>query len=793
MKKELWNRGWVFWSDIDAERKSVDLPHDAMQTEKRIPELKDGTQSGFYPGGLYTYEKEFSVDEKTAGLRTILEFEGVYMKSSVYLNGELLGGRVYGYSDFFVDLTGKIRPGSNNVRVVADNTQCANSRWYSGSGIYRDVWMHTSGEEYIRPDGIKVTTKSIDPAVISVSVDAAAEKDSEIIVKVAKDGTVVASGKGNEMDLTIPDARLWSAETPELYEVTAEIIKKGKVIDSASETTGIRVLKWDAVRGFQVNGKTVNFRGGCVHHDHGCIGAAEYDAACERRIRIMKQAGFNAVRTAHNPTSRAMLRACDKLGMYVMNESFDTWAGLKSPYDYAMYFRKECERDLADMIRVSYNHPSVVMYSIGNEVYLKNVKFAIETSNKLASLCKKLDSSRPVLNAINPLMVIMGDDKDPEAPKNDKVDPRACGEASGLTGSALINVLLTNMDKMMKLFGNERKMRKINDVMKPLDIVGYNYGSYLYEAQHKDYPDRVLVGSETFPAAIYDNWNAVKSMPWLTGDFVWTAWDYLGECGAGMPHYGKMGTFTQPFPTISAGCANIDLTGEIQAQGYYAAVVYGEYDKPYIAVHPLNHSGEKAFMGRWRSTDALHSWDWDDYKGVTANVDVYSKASMVELIINGRSVGRRVPAKNIASFVLQYEPGELKAVQYDAAGRITGEDVIISAGTEKHLRIEPEKKELGSTGVDLLYLPIEIVDENGTRRIWSDTEVTVDIEGPATLEGIGSGDLCQRSLSPYTGKSIKTYQGRAIAVLRSTEEKGDIKVTITAPGMQAVSAVVTAC
>lgn len=785
MKKTLWNNGWTVYSDIDTTKKPVDLPHDAMREETRIPGLKDGTQTAFFPGGVYTYEKVLDISEEDAGKKTVLEFEGVYMKSSVYLNGERLGGRIYGYSDFFVDLTGKLKAGRNEVKVVADNSQCANSRWYSGSGIYRDVWLYTSGDARILPDGIKVTTLSLSPATVHVEIQSEHPADAEVNVRIEKDGKTIAEGKGADLELTIADAKLWSAETPELYDVVAEITKDGTVLDSEKDAFGVRMLAWDVRDGFQVNGKTVNLSGGCVHHDHGVIGAAEYDTACLRRVRIMKEAGFNAVRISHHPASKAMLRACDKLGMYVMNESFDTWFGLKSPYDYAMHFRKESDKDLADMIRVSYNHPSVVMYSIGNEVHLKEIDRAVEVTERLTTLCHKLDSTRPVLNAINPLMAIMGGDKDPEAPLNDKVDPRTEGEASGLTGSQLANVLLTQMDNLMKIFGNEGAMKKRNGVLAPLDIVGYNYATYLYAKQHKDYPDRVLIGSESFPKKVYENWQMVKEMPWVVGDFLWTGWDYLGECGCGMTHYGKAGSFIQPYPTISAGCGNIDLSGEITAQGYYSAIVYGEYDKPYLAVHPVPHYGEKVFTGRWSLTDAVHTWDWPGCEGKTASVDVYSAADSVELFVNGRSFGKKPVTECKASFDVPYLKGELKAVQYDAAGRETGTDILVSPGEGKKLSLIADKETFTADGQDLLFLTVEVTDENGIRKTAGNDKVTLAVDGPATLLGFGSASIIQDDARPYLSNETETFNGHALAVLRSTGDAGTVTVTASAPDAEA--------
>lgn len=781
MKKVLFNDAWTFSSDIDPTPHPVRLPHDAMQTEKRIPVLCNGSGTGYYPGGVYTYTKEILVSGEELDKTAILEFEGVYMNASVYLNDAQIGGCVYGYTDFYVNLTGKLREGRNELKVIADNSRFPNSRWYSGSGIYRDVVLHSAGKEYIKPDGVKISTISIRPAAIRVDVDAVRNSDTKILVSIKKDGQIVSSGEGETSTLNIPDAKLWSAETPELYQAEVLLMKDGEIADRAEEEFGIRSLACDAEKGFQVNGKTVKLRGGCVHHDHGVIGAAEYEEACLRRVRIMKEAGFNAVRISHHPASRAMLRACDRLGMYVMNESFDTWLGLKNPYDYAMYFKECCQDDLAAMIRVSFNHPSVVMYSIGNEVYLKDIQKATEITEALVHTCHTLDSSRPVINALNPLMVTMDNSKNPEQNRNAAVNPRAESEPSKLAGSQLANTLMTLLPFIMKSVGNEKAMRKRRAVLDPLDIVGFNYGRHLYSAQHKDYPKRVLCGSETFPSQIAQNWDAVEKMPWVIGDFLWTAWDYLGEAGVGTVGYGKAESFTQPYPCIQAGIGNIDLTGEINCQGHYTATVYGQRKKPYIAVHPMEHFGEKVFLGQWRTTDALHSWTWHGFDGKKAAVDVYANAAQVELFKDGVSLGKKAVKNCIASYKVTYCPGVLKAISYDANGRELGTDILRSAGEDIHMNVSPE-----NTGADLIYLPVELVDNNGIRQIRMDRELTVKVEGAAELIGLGSAAQKQDSLTPYTGDHTKSFEGRALAVLRRTGENGNIHVTVSADGVDSV-------
>lgn len=787
MQRILFNDNWYFCSDIDARQIRVRLPHDAMQTEKRIPGLKGGTGTGYYPGGIYTYVKTLDVSREDLEKTMILEFEGVYMKSSVYLNGEQVGGHIYGYTDFYVDLTGKLKEGPNEIRVIADNSQFANSRWYSGSGIYRDVVLHTAGAAYIKPDGIKVETLSIDPVRINIHSDTVKSENVSVRNTVYFSGNQVVQAEGEDLILAIPNARLWSAETPELYVLKVELLQNGQVLDTAWETFGIRSIDWSAERGFQVNGKTVNLRGGCIHHDNGFIGAAEFGVACERRVRIMKDAGFNAIRTAHNPTSRAMLRACDKLGMYVMNETFDTWLSLKSPYDYAMYFAEEWRKDVQAMIRVSYNHPSVVMYCIGNEIYFKNAEKTGKTTKEMVDFCHAQDPGRPVLNALNPSMVMMDDKRDPEQYRKEKPDPRAADTDDKMAGSRLVNFLVTIAPMLTKLVGTEKAMRKHNACMEPLDILGLNYGDHLYDAQHKDYPNRVLCGSETYPSQIGKNWAMVEAKPWVIGDFLWTAWDYLGETGIGTVSYSKQEPFSLPFPGIAAGCANIDLTGEITCQGVYTAIVYGQYNRPYIAVHPVNHAGEKVFVGRWRFTDAVHSWSWAGCDGRKAAVDVYSSDACVELFLNGTSLGRKAVKEKIARFEVAYCPGELKAVSYDAAGKETGIDILVSAGETEKLRVVPETQILAAGGADLLYLQIEITDDAGVRHVLKDREVSVTVEGAAELMGIGNAALNQVCLQPYVGNTINTYEGRALAILRSTADTGEVHITVTSEGLEPVA------
>ena len=791
MKKTLWNDNWTFWKDgAETKKTEVILPHDAMIFEKRIPNLKGGTASGFYPGGKYYYEKTFSADTDMVNGTVVLEFGGVYQKSTVYLNGAKVGGRIYGYSDFLVDLSGKLQEGENTLLVEADNSQYGNARWYTGSGIYKEVTLYTAGNCYIKPFGVKVTTKSIDPAVVSVTVDAVLEEGMTVLVEAFKNGVKVASEKGADCTLEIPDAKLWTAETPELYDLSVKLKKGNKVVDETAERFGIRTLSWNAKEGFLVNGASVKLRGGCVHEDNGPLGAVSLKKSEVRRMKKMKESGYNAVRYAHQPAGSAFLEACDEVGLYVMDETFDTWFNVKSTYDYGLYFEDEWKKDITDMVRVAYNHPSVIMYSIGNEIGLKNVEKTALYTNKMVACIRSLDTDRAITNSLNPAMTVLdagaalGAESDGDL-RNAPGDPAPTEKADKAQGSLLVNLLITALPAILKIAGNEKKMRQIDPVMAPLDIVGLNYGTHLYLSQHKDFPDRVIVGSETLPSKLAENWKLIEQNSHLIGDFKWTAWDYLGETGVGLPKYGKGESFNAPYPCVSAGCASIDLTGFIDSQGWYSAVIWGQRETPYIAVHPVDHFGEKVAMGRWRATDAVHSWSWKGCEGGKAAIDVYSNAKYVELFQDGVSLGKKEVVDWKVSFETTYKPGKLEAVAYDMAHRVLGRDVLTSASSETLLTVTPEEATLSAGGQDVAFVNIALTDQTGNVKMLEDRNVTVTVEGPAQLVSVCSGD--PETENELCSNICKSYHGRALATLRSTHETGHVSVTVSTPGLAPVS------
>ncbi|MCR4673724.1 MAG: glycoside hydrolase family 2 protein, partial [Lachnospiraceae bacterium] len=690
MRRISFNCDWEFCNDLkNGPEISVTLPHDAMQTEKRLPGMKNGAAAGFFPGGRYVYRKRFIPEEDWENV--ILELEGVYRKSSVSLNGKKLGGWINGYAGYTVNLSEEIRMGEENeLVIVADNSQTPNSRWYTGSGIYRDVFLHVGKTQYILPDGIAVVTESIEPAVLHVTVETRnLKQDSQVKIQIYDGELIVAEGEGLNCYITVPNAKLWDAEHPNLYRVVATIENQGIVIDKSDIYTGIRSLSWSAKTGLQVNGKEVKLRGGCIHHTNGILGAVSTRSIEYSKIKKLKEAGFNAIRSAHNPAGKAMLEACDALGLYVMDEAFDQWQLKKVDYDYSIYFKSEWRKDLEAMIRKDYSHPSVIMYSIGNEIADTGRPEGARISSELSNFCHNLDPTRPTINCFNPVVSNMGGSSSKGKPE-DIINPYEETKNSAATASLLANIIVTVVPFVQKLMGKPDKVEKL---LKPcfdtVDIVGLNYAENCYEPHHEYASSRIMLGSETYPHSVAKRWSLVEKNPYIIGDFLWTAMDYLGEAGVGVPIYGKTkGGFNRPYPCISGGCGVIDLIGHAETECYAAAIAWGQYKKPYIAVRPMNHSGEKYFFGMWRNTDAISSWS--GYEGKTAEIEVYSPGAMVELFQNGKSLGKKQIINGIATYTTTYNPGALKAICYDSNGEKLAEDEIHSPEGKTFLSILPE-------------------------------------------------------------------------------------------------------
>ncbi|MCM1541889.1 MAG: glycoside hydrolase family 2 protein, partial [Blautia sp.] len=672
MRKLSFNEDWV------CNGVPVTLPHDAQILEKRDPEGNGG--HGYFPGGIYTYEKCFEAPVCWEGKKVIAEFEGVYKNASVSLNGERLAFHPYGYTTFTVELKGLRYGEKNTLTVEADNSKLPNSRWYSGAGIYRPVWLYIGGEGDIAYRGVKITTLAIHPAKIRVETMVCGGQASvgEVSVEILDGEKAIASGSGADCELAVPDAGLWSEEVPKLYTCR---VSTGS--DAVEEKFGIREITWSN-KGLFINGKETLLRGGCIHHDNGILGAATYDESEWRRVRILKEAGFNALRASHNPASRALLEACDFYGMYVMDETFDMWYNRKNKYDYGCDFEKCWQEDTAEMVARDYNHPSVILYSIGNEVAEPSQEKGLQYAKKMSDLCRRMDKTRPVSCGLNLMIMsraVKGNGIYQDGEMEVKADTGKQKKQDGKQNASLaFNIMASFIGSGMNNAANSAQADKIAaPVMELLDIAGYNYASGRYQKEGKLHPDRVIFGSETFPQDICKNWAMVKEYPYLVGDFMWTAWDYLGEAGLGAWSYTGGMPFNRPYPWVLAGTGVIDICGTPDGSCRYASTVWGLEKAPRIAVKPVNHPGERVSKSVWRGTNAIESWSWDGCDGNRAEIEVYSDSASVALLLNGKPLGKKKIKDCKAVFKTGYAPGTLTAVAYSADGRELARNTLSSA------------------------------------------------------------------------------------------------------------------
>lgn len=784
MEKLNFGGNWSFYQEGHRETSQfVDLPHDAMIHERRDPESAGGGAVGFFPGGLYIYEKTFDVPVEWKEKCITFEFEGIYRNSQVYLNGQAAGVRPYGYSRFFVHADAFLQYGQENtIRIIADNSQMPNSRWYSGSGIYRPVFLHVANKTHIELDGVKVSTLSYAPASILVET---AANGGEIRVEILDGDKIIAVGSGASVEFGIENAKLWSAETPNLYRYHITLKEAGKVADEEVGSFGIRKVEWSN-QGLFINGQRTLLRGGCIHHDNGILGAATYDQAEVRRVRLLKEAGFNAIRSSHNPTSNALLEACDYYGMYVMDETWDMWYMHKNKYDYASDFEQWYQEDIQAMVAKDFNHPSVIMYSIGNEVSEPYQERGMQLTREMVDLIHSLDRNRAVTGGIN-LFIIdraskgKGIYKEEGGLAGEEKAPRKKNKQA--SGSLFFNILASMMGTQMNKMANSAGADRVaSPCLDTLDIAGYNYASGRYVMESKKHPARVIVGSETFPQDIARNWEMVKKYPYLIGDFMWTSWDYLGEAGMGAWSYDGASGFMKPFPYLVAGCGAIDILGNIGTPARVAAIVWGLENKPYIGVRPINHPGVRVSKAVWRGTNAMDSWSWKNCAGNKAEIEVYADAEAVELFLNGKSLGRKKLKAFKATYNTKYAPGVLKAVAYGKDGIPLSESELLSATGKTHLAFRPEETTIQAGGI--AYVNIDLVGENSVVESNDDRKLTVTVTGGKLL-GFGSANPC--SEERFDSGCYTSYYGRALAVVQGTQA-GELTLRVSGDGLEPAQA-----
>jgi beta-galactosidase len=776
MIKSSFNDNWKCYRTNDKSSvMNVELPHDAMLLDAKSETSPGGVNTGWYDTNDYTYEKTFIVTNEQKGQNVVLEFEGVYHKATVYVNGSKVTYHDYGYTGFYIDITKYLLRGqSNTIQLEVINHDQPNSRWYSGSGIYRPVWMYLLGDKHIELEGIRISTLEYKQPQIKVQVKTTAS--GNIKVEILDDSTCIASTEGEtdgtfEQELIIPQGQLWSESNPKLY--TCRVTYED---DVQEERFGIRLISCDSQSGLCINGKRVILRGACIHHDNGILGACAYDFAEMRKVRILKENGYNAIRSAHNPCSKAMLRACDELGVYIMDEYVDVWYIHKTKYDYASMVEENYRKDLKGIVSKDYNHPSVILYSTGNEVSESAKERGIKLCGEMTSYLHELDDSRPVTCGINIFFNFLSSmgfgvysDKKADQAVENKQKKKSVGseffnKLAGIAGAEFMKLGAT-------LYPCDVKTR---DSFANMDVAGYNYGIRRYIHDLKKYPNRLILGSETFCADAYEFWEIAKKEKRIIGDFVWAGMDYLGEVGIGSWEYQDYAPrFDNGLGWVSAGSGRIDLTGKALSEMEYTQVAFEQKDIA-IGVVPVPHTHQKHSPSAWKMTNAMESWSWDGCENMDANVEVYCRAHHIALFVNGTIVGTKKTNKNCnVKFHTKYHSGDLKAIGYDKNNTKIAEKILRSADTETILTAEVEN-EVIRDNQDLCYIRYRYTDKNRTLKPLARGEIKLHITGGKLL---GFGSACPYYPKSYQSDIADTYYGEALAIVKP---EGSEEITICA-------------
>ncbi len=787
-------------SFADTSWRTVDLPHDWSIESKPDKDNPSGSGGGFFPGGIGWYRRTFNAPASWKGKRVSVEFDGVYRDATVYLNGHKLGTHPYGYTAFTFDLSQDLNyAGANVLAVRVDNSAQPNSRWYSGSGIYRHVRVVVTEPAHVAHWGVFITTPEATSSSAKVSIRTRVANESRDAEDVTVETTLldkagnkagsaqsklsIAAGKDDEaaQEIAVANPALWSLESPTLYRAISTIRKDGKAIDQVTTTFGIRTLSWSAENGLLLNGKAIKLTGGSVHHDNGPLGAAAFDRAEERRVELLKAAGMNAVRTAHNPPSSAFLDACDRLGLLVLDEPFDVWQAHKVKFDYGSDFNNWWKQDVSSMVLRDRNHPSIVIWGIGNEIPELEVDRGAALGKQLADQVRALDSTRPLTLA----------------------------------------------------FPGTTTMPTAQAVFSQLDITGYNYNILpTYQKDHEQLPSRMMLTTESWPAKVFPLWEVSHDNPYILGDLTWTAMDYLGESGIGAWQYGTpeqakmadgmagmmagtamidqmfagmangqdvmanmannnsdpaakamMSIFFHPYPWHAAVCGDLDLTGFRKPQSYYRDIIWNGGDRVYATVRLPEPEGKKIIAIMWATYPTLPSWTWPGEEGKDMQVEVYSGAEKVQLLLNGKLIGEKPTGREQefkAVFSVPYAPGMLKAVGL-RGGRVVAENVLTTAEKASRLRVTADRTVLQADGEDLSFVTVEAADANGRSDLTADQEVQFEIGGPGTIAAVGNGDA--QDPDSYHSDRRKLYQGRALIVIRSSQQTGRIKLTAKSSGL----------
>jgi len=747
------------------------LPHDwsAGKLRNRVEddsspfsgESAGAGATGYTVGGEGWYRKKFVTDDAEK-IYSIL-FEGVYMEAEVWINGEKVASHTNGYTPFLCDITAYCRPpGKENCLAVRVLNTGKNSRWYSGSGIYRHVWLVGTAKVHFGQWGTFVSTTEVSSGVAELNLSSAVinrsgkKCNTSVVIGIfSPEGKKVASATGpldTEAGATqqltrrirISDPQLWSVGSPALYHAHLSLFSEGSKKDEIDIRFGIRSIAFTAEKGFLLNGMPLKLKGGCIHHDNGLLGAAAIDRAEVRKVEILKANGFNAVRCAHNPPSAAFLDACDELGLLVIDEAFDQWQEGKNPDDYHRFFGQCHEEDLRTMILHDRNHPSVVMWSIGNEIPERADPAGAETARELVSIIHRYDITRPVTAAVNNFW-----------------------------------------DHLEKTWADSET------AFSPLDVAGYNYMWQEYENDHIKFPQRVMFGSESVALEAAKTWDLVTRHPYIIGDFVWTALDYLGEAGIG--HSLLLGKnednpMFMGWPWFNAWCGDIDICGDKKPQSFYRDVIWGERPVT-IGVHVPVSSDSIEKVSYWGWPDELQSWNWKGHEGEPMNVNVYSKPGKVILYLNGNKVGQKEIATEdnyTASFVVPYQAGTLEAVREDTADEPF---MLKTTGVLSAIRLTADRSEIQASPNDLAYIKIEATDASGKVVPDADLQVNLTVSGEGTLAG--AGNACPTDMQSFRSSSPRLFRGKALAIVNPGWKAGKIRLTVTAENLPEKSVILT--
>lgn len=744
----------------------IDLPHDWSIQFNPDSTANAGNDGGYLPGVEAVYRYTLPMDTVLPGSYRLL-VEGAYMNPTVWVNGEEVDSHIYGYTSFRVDVTEFLEKGNNTIAITVDNSVQKNSRWYSGTGLYRPVWLEHYNPVYIEPGSMFVTTPGIRPGMAigrmeAMILDSRTELGSvprtltATLTVTDPQGTALqpevmtVSFGANEFakpllfDFPIPDPQVWTPDTPRLYTATLTV-NDGNGTESIERTDfGLRTFDCDAEEGAFLNDEPILINGACVHHDNGMLGAAAYDAAEWHKALMLKRAGFNAVRTSHNPPSTAFLDACDHIGLLVIDEAFDGWAWKKTPHDYGEVFEEQWPVDLEAMIRRDRNHPSVIAWSIGNEILERKSPEAVEIAGEMAALCRSLDPTRPVTQA------------------------------------------LASWDADWEIY---------DPLAGQHDIVGYNYMIHKAESDHQRVPDRVIWQTESYPRDAFSNYLKVRDLPYVIGDFVWTGIDYIGESGIGRHYYdGEVPGehYERPlWPWHNGVCGDIDITGNRKPISYYRDMLHNNRDTIYMAVREPDGYNGTIRETRWGTYPTVKSWNWPGHEGKPIEVEVITRYPQVQLYLDGQPVEKKKVDESTAYkaiFTLPYKPGTLRAVALDAKGKEIMADSLSTADKPARVQLDFERIGTPGTDYDLIFVTASVVDSQGRMNTLDDTLLTFNISAGATILATGNADPTDPL--GYTRPTRQAYHGRAAAVIKAPRHLAPT-ITVTSASLPVSTKILT--